>query len=297
MERRSFKSTGQWRTRGAFGLLIFLCGCAGSIGALAVDAGRKILFDRAEKNFGSEYSSDLGKLIDLITVKTVLEEPTPVEAGAVEPEEPAQAQEQLAPELEPIELELVVARHLLSDGRSIPVPLPDGAVLRDGEGRPGEGDDLKIQFRVNVPCYIYAVWIDATAWATPIFPHGPGYTFANPVEPDRGYEAPEGDGWFYLDGHRGVENLYFLAFREAQPELDALLADLKGRERAFLPDVVEVAAVDEPHEITRGLAGVRPGAAATLTSTDGSDHQVASQTFVSQVGSADLVVTRWFRHE
>ena len=59
----------------------------------------------------------------------------------------------------------------------------------------------------------------------------------------------------------------------------------------------EVAVVDEPAEFTRGLGGIRPGRATLVQASDGTSHEVIPTSFLSDLGSRDLVVTRWFRHE
>jgi hypothetical protein len=272
--------------------------CTGpsSIATLAIDAGRKLLTKTAEKNFGSQYNDNFSRMIDMMMLKTVAGET----AAAPPQAEAAAAAPAAAPAPEPppaaLELELAVVREVLLEGRPVPVPVEDGGVLRDGVGRSEEGDNLRIRFEVNEPCHVYAVWVDATAWATPIFPRGPEYAFENPVEPGRTYALPEGDAWFYLDDYRGVENLYFVASREPLQDLDGVLAQLASQQRAFRQDVERPALVDAPGELTRGLAGTRPGRTA-IASSDGQHHEVASQAFIAEIGAGDLVVTRWFHHE
>jgi hypothetical protein len=230
-------------------------------------------------------------------LKTVASEPgTPPAEGAA----PAAAGEPASPSAPaqpaPLELELAVVREVLHAGRPVPVPVEDGGVLRDGIGREEQGDNIKIRFEVKEPCYVYAVWVDATAWSTPIFPLGPDYAFENPVEPGKSYALPEGEAWFYLDDYRGVENLYFVASREPMPELERVLGEIAAMKREFRQDLERPALVDAPGELTRGLAGTRQGHTA-VEASDGEQHEVASQAFISELAAGDMVVTRWFRHE
>lgn len=287
-------------------LLLALVGttaaCAGSalaLGGIAVEAGRRLLLNTAEKNFDGEYNEQFEKLYEVLleqrsatalaSQNTGQNDGTSARPGVASfTATPAGVPD------EPIRLDVTVVREVVIDGRPVPVPVEDGDVLVDGIGRDHDGDNLKIRFQVNTECYVYAVWIDATAWATPVFPL---QSTDNPVEPDKRYSVPEGDDWLYLDDYRGVENLYFVASHVPIPELERSLESFAGRTREFREEGIEVALVDEPAEITRGLAGVRPGKSAPVTATDGTSHDVASQSFVSELASSDLVVTRWFRHE
>lgn len=285
-------------------LLGVAAGCAGlaPLTGAVMDAGRQMLLSTASQNFGDSYTTDFSQLIDVMLLKTVAgvgaqpatqpaSQPPPAAAPAASPPLETAAQE------EAIEISVSVSREVVLDGRPIPVAVQDGQILRDGVGRDGDGDNLKIHFEVNVPCYVYAVWVDATAWVSPVFPRSAAYEYTNPVEPGRGYDLPDGDNWFYLDDYRGVENLYFLASREPLFDLEQMLHGFVTRTRSFRSDVAVPATVEEPAELTRGLAGVRPGKDATIQSSDGSSYAVPSQLFASQMGVAEVVVWRWFRHE
>lgn len=282
------------------------CSTMDAIGGAALEAGRNMLVDKAQANYGPAYTSDLGKMLDILMVQNLTgaepaqpaepaEEPTAAQPDPA-PEPAAEPAEEEPPPPPPLELELTVVREVVLDGRPTPIPVEDGAVLRDGVGREGDGDNLKIRFRVNQDCHVYGVWIDATAWATPVFPVGPGYGRDSLVEAGEAVSVPEGKDWFYLDGYRGVENLYFVASREPLPELDELLRDLAGRERPLEP-AEEVEPVEEEADLTRGIGGVRPGAQTLVEASDGTAHEVATQAFVAQLADGDLVVSRWFRHE
>lgn len=274
--------------------------CAGPLGSIAMEAGRSLLRGVSDSNYDANYTQTLDKLLDALVNRDSsagAEHPialaaVPAGAQPVEDAEPAAAAEP-----EPLELEVAVLREVIVDGRPLPVPVEDGDVLLDGVGREGTGDNLKIRFEVSEPCYVYAVWIDATAWATPLFPSGLAGTFANPVRAGDEVTLPGDGSWLYLDDYRGVETLYFVASRTPLADLEAVLAELEGRERSFRADIAEPATVGEPTEITRGLAGVRPGRAQGIVATDGTAHAVESQAFLAELAAGDLVVTRWFRHQ
>jgi len=295
--------------RGGSPLLLVLAlaaGCAGiaPITGAVMDAGRQMLLSTASQNFGDSYSTDFSQLLDVMLLKTVAGVTTPPTAqpapAAAPPAAPAVSppvENAAPPKEEPIEVTVSVSREVVLDGRPVPVAVQDGQILRDGVGRDGDGDNLKIHFTVNVPCYVYAVWVDATAWVSPVFPRSTAYEYQNPVSPGRGYDLPDGDNWFYLDDYRGVENLYFLASREPLFDLDQMLDGFLTKTRSFRSDIAAPATVEEPAELTRGLAGVRPGKDATIQSSDGSSYEVPSQLFASQMGAAEVVVWRWFRHE
>ncbi len=102
--------------------------------------------------------------------------------------------------------------------------------------------------------------------------------------------------WMYLDAYRGTETFFFVASRERLPDLEELLDELAQRSRPALPP--EVATVEGNTGVARGLAGVRPGAGLPVQTRDGAVHEgVGSQRFLGQLGGAELVVTRWLRHE
>ena len=286
---------------------VILAACtAAELRQVAMDAGRTLLGSVVEQNYEPDYGRTMDQLVDVLLTDRLAQwtqgptgSVTPTTAAATTTGvQPAESTTPVAPARPlPIEFDLAVLREVTFDGRATPVPIEDGEILYDGIGRDKAGDNLKIRFSVNVPCYVYAIWVDATGWATPLFPNTETYSFDNPVEAGRAYTLPGGSDWWYLDGWRGVETLYLVASRDGLPELEQIQRDLIGRERALLPEVTEPVTQQEPTEITRGLAGVRPSRAADVQASDSGSHEVPSTVFVGELTHSDLVVTRWFRHE
>jgi len=281
-----------------------LTACAGGLGEIAIDAGRKFLLGTASQNYQADYSNNLEKLLDVLVKKDANQQPPPppdpnappvtppppigTDPAAVAPPPPMP----LPVATGPLQVEVALLREVVVDGRPIPVPIEDGEILRDGFGRDEPGDNLRISVRSNAPCFLYVISIDATGWAQPLFP-GPNSSVSNPIEGGRVLLLPETQ-WLYLDAYRGVETLYFVASYQRRDDLEQVLTQLAAKTR---PETDPVARVDRPAQIARGFAGTRPGASTLVPSSTGEPHPVIPQSFMSQVSGADLVITRWFRHE
>jgi hypothetical protein len=190
-------------------------------------------------------------------------------------------------------VEFDLLREVIIHGDPQPVPLEDGAVLKDGRGDPEAGDNLKLVVTPRSDCYLYAVSVDATGWAQPLFPFGL-VQGTNPVRAGQRYEIPENNEWFYLDEYRGIETLFLIASRERREDLDQALINLAQMER---PQTVGEGRVEEPDVISRGFAGKRQGRSTTVTTSAGSKRPYVPSSFLAEAASADLVLTRWFRHE
>ena len=284
----------------ACGSVLVAASCTGmeAVGSMALNLGRNLLLNTAQSNFGEKYTEDIGKLVDLLLVKELggdSNDGTKVKSSPLMGSSLTGAS--TGEGNVPLQLDIAVLRKEDVEGMSLPIPVEDGDILRDGVGRESDGDNLKIQFTAGSDCYVYAVWIDATSWATPLFPVGPGYNAPNPVQTGRRYTFPEGDQWFYLDNYRGAENLYFMASREPIDDLSVLLAQLAVKKREFRIVDESPVTIDEPTELSRGLAGVRTGAGSLVQTGTGQETASASQLFVATDDANQLVVTRWFRHE
>jgi len=291
-----------------------VAGCASAAG-MALQVGRDLLLDVAGHNYSSEYEQKLDKLIESLNGaapriaaaaesgahaagaaldQAVADGQAAVDraVGAV-----AAASAAIEPTGAPLSVDVTVLRETQLDGRWTAQAIADGEVLRDGVGRTDPGDNLKIRIGVPETCYVYAVWIDATAWAVPVFPDGPGLVRDEPLTRGSTVELPTGTDWFYLDDRRGVETLYVLVSRAPRPDVATQLGALSGQHRPQLPASAAAESVTAPYAITRGLAGQRPGRAEAVQTSDGSTQQAAGQSFFGPPDGGELVITRWFRHE
>ncbi len=272
-------------------LAVPACSLMGTAVSMAASLGKDFVLKAAEDNFGGQVSIYLEHLF------------TSMESGPVSMTQSLTAEASdtssdsaptPAPPLEPIGIDVALFREVVVNGRSVPVPVQDGEVLRDGVGRDENGDNLKVQIRANTECFVYVVSVDATGWAQPLFPGGLGGG-SNPVAAHQLLELPAGNDWLYLDEFRGAEMIYFLASHERRTDLEEVLGKLAGLTR---PPLIDPTPVEQPATVSRGFAGKRPGEATmAVTASDGSSHQAGAQSFLASVGAADLVVTRWFRHE
>lgn len=271
------------------------CTLMDAAGSVAVEAGRRLLVDRARENFG-EYADTIELLINVLVDHV---QPAGRRPDLDRPAAPPKTAPQALGALAGIEV-TVVRETRVADDRWLAVPLLDGEVVRDGVGREGDGDLLKVRLRSATDGWVYAVWIDATAWATPVFPFCEGESWVNPVRAGQQLDIPSGDRWFELDGHRGTEALYVLLAPGPRPDLEAALRALVGRERpAMAADGGALVTHDagSQAEFSRGLGKPRQGHAASVTTSDGVHHEVATLLFPAAEGAQDLLVTRWFRHE
>lgn len=189
----------------------------------------------------------------------------------------------------------LLAQQSMPDGQVQLRPIQDGDVLRDGRGDPARGDKIKIYFSANCACFVYVIAIDATGYVAQIFPEG-DIRAAHRVQPGVNQLVPGGTTWWGLDDYRGVEQVYFIASRERRRDIEDLVADLAGR-RPELP--ADYRPVSEPAIVamTRGLVQVQSAAPTTVPTEYGAEHSFSPTSFQGTVESADLVITRWFRHE
>lgn len=189
----------------------------------------------------------------------------------------------------------LLAQQATPDGQVRMRPVHDGDVLYDGRGDPARGDKIKIFLAANCACYVYVIGIDATGYVASIFPEG-GVHLASRVTPGERYLVPGGTTWWGLDDYRGVEQIYFIASHERRRDIEDLVAQLAGQ-RPTVP--ADYRPVREPAIVamTRGLVQVQSAAPAAVPTEYGSEQQISPTLFQSTVADADLVITRWFRHE
>lgn len=174
-------------------------------------------------------------------------------------------------------------------------PVADGDTLHDGRGDPARGDKLKLFFSANCACYVYVIGIDATGYVAQIFPEG-DIRATSRVMPGGRYLLPEGTSWWGLDDYRGVEQIYFIASRERRRDIEDMVAQLAGQ-RPSVP--ADFRPVREPAIVamTRGLVQVQSAAPTAVQTEYGASQQFSPTSFQSTVQDADLVITRWFRHD
>lgn len=189
----------------------------------------------------------------------------------------------------------LLAQQRTPDGQVRLRPVNDGDVLRDGRGDPAQGDKIKIFFSTDCACYVYVIGIDATGYVAQIFPEG-DFRAAGHVLPGQKFLLPEGTSWWGLDDTRGIEHIYFIASRERRHDIEDLVVQLAGQ-RPPLP--VDYRPVREPAVVamTRGLVQVQSAAPTVVPTEYGASQQVSPTLFQATVEDADLVITRWFRHE
>jgi hypothetical protein len=200
------------------------------------------------------------------------------------------------PEATGVSLEVaLLAQQRTPDGEVRLRPVNDGDVLYDGRGDPARGDKIKVFFSANCACYVYVIAIDATGYVAQVFPEG-DVRAAQRVTPGTKYLVPGGTAWWGLDDYRGIEHIYFIASRERRRDIEDLVAQMAGQ-RPSLP--ADYRPVREPAIVamTRGLVVVQDAAPTAVPNEYGSGQQVTPTLFQSTVENADLVVTRWFRHE
>lgn len=189
----------------------------------------------------------------------------------------------------------LLAQQRTPDGAIRLRPVQDGDTLYDGRGDPARGDKIKVFFQANCACFVYVIGVDATGFVAQVFPEG-DIRSARRVTPGARHLLPEGTGWWGLDDHRGVEHIYFIASRERRRDIEDLIADLAGQRPAVPADYRPVR---EPAVVamTRGLVLVQSAAPTTVPTEYGAAQEISPTLFQATVADADLVITRWFRHE
>ena len=251
----------------AFTPVFFACG---AVVPAAINLGKNLLV-ASTNNYSPAYASVVDEMLGLLS-KTG-------ESGNAVPDTGKSS---------PLKLNVA----LLKDG-SPPVPVENGTVLYDGRNNLQESDRIKITFGANQLCYVYVVSIDATGWVTPVFPSSES-SFQNPVLPDQSIQIPENTRWYALDTYRGVETFYFLASRVRRPDLENLLSELGSRKRS---PIKQYQPVESATIATRGIVAIETGSPTQVQNQAGQTHNVTPTSFLAQVGSVDLVVTRWFQHK
>lgn len=167
----------------------------------------------------------------------------------------------------------------------------EGLALSNGDTLT-ENDNYKLQIRCNAECYVYIAQLDSTGRMDPIMPSSlvPNQ---NPLFPNQSYAIPSGGDWFYLDSNTGVEQIYFIFSLSPRDDIDAIFAQLATANSNLVKQ--QSVSIEEPMLLSKGIAGVRSGKQQTLQLSNGTTGQYLS-TLLQSV-DAELVVTRWFRHD
>ena len=189
----------------------------------------------------------------------------------------------------------ILAQQRTRDNQVTLRPVRDGDVLYDGRGDPARGDKVKFFFETNCDCFVYIIGIDATGYVAQIFPEG-DLANARPVRAGREYLVPGGTTWWGLDDYRGIENIYFVASRSRRGEIERIVSNMAGTRP---PVAQDFRPVSEPAivPVNRGLVQVQSAAPTSVPTEFGGSQSVDPTSFQSTLAGADLVVSRWFRHE
>lgn len=184
------------------------------------------------------------------------------------------------------------------DGRLGLEPIEDEDVLRDSMEEDRAGDRFRITLQVNQDCYMYIVNIDATGWATPLFPIEQS-AHRNPLSKDTLYQFPNEEYAFALDdvrGHDGIEHIYFMASRQALPDIEAVVQKIEEKEH-LSPRSIE--RVEETVLIERGVDEIIEKAKEfVIKKASGEVENFALTRFKSDEPAEDqMVITRWFWHK
>lgn len=275
-------------------------GCE-ALGPIAMEVGKNLL-STAAYNYNPEYAATLENLVIALakeripdTADMAAEQPVQASMDSNQNIDMGSMQERKIASEEPIVLDVaILAQRMSPQGRMQPVPIADGATLRDGGDDPAAGDTLKIAFSANCSCYIYVVAIDASGYVEMAFP-GQNLVQSNPVQQDRQYLLPEGSVWYGLDEVRGVETIYVVASYTRRTDLEQAidqLAKTKRKPTAEYRPVTQATIIP----VTRGLTKVDLSASMTVPAETGENYVITPDTFTSAISGADFVITRWFYH-
>ena len=180
-------------------------------------------------------------------------------------------------------------------GTSRLVEVQDGDVLVDGGDTPARGDLLKVHFRTNCNCYVYVIGVDATGYVAQIYPDAEE-NHSNPVRGGASYLVPAGEqDWWAMDSFKGVEQVYFVASYTQRDDIEEALTNLAGMPRNVDPATYRPVAQAAIVPATRGLVKVK--AQPIQVPSGNAEVEFTPTSFSSEQPGAEVVVTRWFRHE
>jgi hypothetical protein len=184
-----------------------------------------------------------------------------------------------------LEVEVNVLQEAVVGQRSKSIPIRNGDVLT-------ENDNYKIQMTCNMDCYAYVAQLDAVGRMDPIVPSSL-VELRNPLSVDTTYSAPAGNNWFYLDSSKGIEQIYFIFSRTPRKDIELIFEQLTEANKTLVAK--EQISIQQPLKLTRGIAGVRTGSAKKIELASGEQSEYMSTVLESI--EAELVITKWFRHQ
>jgi len=254
-------------------------GCSSLVAALptALEFASNML-NAAGQNHSAKYANQLGRLLN--TFVDAGRKPGQLDGG---PAALAPLPEPPAPDPAPLELDVALLKVAGAERAGI----NDGDTLRDGNGEPNAADAFTIRFRPNRDCHVYAVLIDSTGLVQPLRPVRPEAMEAFAAA-GRDHVLPGGENVYELDRNKGIEHVYLVASRERDPRIEEALRPFYTRPRGGAVR----AAVTEPTVVPSATRRSAKTARRGPDSLPGAD----AATYFSERG-ADLVITRWFRHE
>ena len=285
-------------------LVVLTFGCAGLAAAAPylLKIGQNLL-GVAEDNYDVQYADEIRVLLTALTDASLAQASAQQEKqdeAETEPSKPKVEPQAAKPEPDPAPVEsapplgLDVAIMVQRPGEPEPIPVPDGTVVHDGDGDASKADKLKVSFRATESCHLYVIAIDGTGWVTPVFPSAESRV-ANPVAKGQELRVPDARGrWFAFDEHKGVETLYFLASRAPRKDIEDLMKRFAGKAR---PEKPSFRRVQTPAVATRGIYATGDGKATSVQTPSGATHEIIPTEFLTEIGSMDLVVTRWLDHQ
>lgn len=99
-------------------------------------------------------------------------------------------------------------------------------------------DNIKIDLKANMACYVDVILFSSTGQAQHIFPN-PAVHITNRVEGEREYFIPTEDDWFFLDNNAGLETIYVIANSKPLENAAELMTEMEKLGRVSFADAIE----------------------------------------------------------
>lgn len=173
-----------------------------------------------------------------------------------------------------------------ANGQVSAVPVAQGGTLYSARSK------FKVVFRASKPVYVYVWNMDSTGKVWPVWPMKDRPVGA--VLPNRAYDVPAGDDWFFLDDNTGVEFFFYMVSIRPIPELAGAL-DYFGAH--LNPDQVKAVELPKPTQLalaTRGIGGKLGQQEMGLDTDKGKVGFKAEEYAITGSEAAGVI---WFKHE